>query len=275
MNGSKFVAKCLLVTKRKPQRVTSPPGVELSPLLTNFEKWSDKKRKLYFRNDTLMSTQGLGNLQLERNLFASLLASPMRCDRLSRSKIPKDFLTQLKLKELEHKTKHSLELVAVGKDTKGGKSSYVVNSNALLNANSKSPQAWIPTPALMSNMRYFNVPDVLVDRENIVGNYVLELRERLKEELGKLKKNDTAVTLQNWDVVVSSEIGAQKSLEVIQWKSVNIIVFNVRFLDRAPWVDQAVQPHRNHELGLVLRLPEHKAVLKHLYRVWAFYSLLI
>ncbi|QLL34296.1 hypothetical protein HG536_0G01550 [Torulaspora globosa] len=278
MNGTRIAVKDLLVTRRTPGVVKSGPRplqVPKSPLLTNFEKWSDKKRKLYFDSGDCMAANGLGSFHLNQNLFASLLASPMRCDRMSRLKLPREYLTQLKLKNLQPKLgKHSLQLGFGQADCKGGKSSYVVNSNELLKKNVKSASSWIPIPALMSNMRYFNVSDVLVDKENFASESVIELRRGLERELGKLPKNGRGATLEGWDIVVCLEPKANSPFEIVRRESLEVIMFNVKFLDSERWVREAIQSHRNHELGMVLKLPEDSELVKCIYRIWASFSLL-
>ncbi|QLQ80215.1 hypothetical protein HG537_0D02160 [Torulaspora globosa] len=273
MNRTKIAVKELLVTRRKPG--PGPIQVVKSPLLTNFEKWSDKKRKLYFDDGDCMVANGLASFDLKFNLFASLLASPMRCDRISRNRVPKDYLIQLKLMKLESKPgKHSLQLGFGNSDCKSGKSSYVVNSNELLKKNVKSASGWIPIPALMSNMRYFNVSDVLVDRENFVNNSIIELRRALEFELGKLVKNEPKMTLEKWDIVVCLDPNCSSPIEIVRRESVEVIMFNVKFVDSEPWVSEAIRSHRNHELGLVLRFPRDTDLVKHIYRIWASFALL-
>lgn len=278
MSRSRIAAKELLVTRRTPEVVKSGPRpvqVPKSPLLTNFEKWSDKKRKLYFDNDNSMVANGLGSFHLNRNLFASLLASPVRCDRISRHKVPRDYLSQLKLNNLQPKLgKHSLQLGFGNEDCKGGKSSYVVNSNELLKKNVKSASSWIPIPTLVSNMRYFNVSDVLVDKDNFANDSVTELRRGLDRELGKLPKNGQRATLKRWDTVVCLDPNASSPFKIIRRESLEVIMFNVKFLDSEPWVREAIQSHKNHELGLVLKLPRDSDLVKQIYRIWAFFSLL-
>lgn len=275
MSSSRIVVKDLLVTKRlRGVRKNGPKAIQVpeSPLLTNFEKWSDKKRKLYFADEKSMISRGLENFNLDHNVFASLLASPMRCERTSRQKVPKDFLTQLKLKNLPHKVgKHSLQLGVSNADVKGGKTSYVLNSNELLKKNAKSATSWIPIPALMSNMRYFNVSDVLVDKENMAKDCVIELRRCFEREIVRLPKNQKNVQLENWDIVVRFESKSEKPFELINCDSLKVIAFNLGYLDAESWVSKAVHSHRNHELGLVLKLPRDSELVKHVYRLWAFF----
>lgn len=134
MNCSRKLVKELLIKKRQGILAVEPTPIEsipLSPLVTNFERWSDKRRKLYFEDDKAMLDEGLQDFKLENNLFASMLASPMRCERLTRQRLPKDLLIQLKLKELQQ-AKHSLKLVPTALHQKGNKSSYLLNSGKII-----------------------------------------------------------------------------------------------------------------------------------------------
>ena len=77
MNCSRKLVKELLIKKRQGILAVEPRPIEsipLSPLVTNFERWSDKRRKLYFEDDKTMLDEGLQDFKLENNVFDSMLA---------------------------------------------------------------------------------------------------------------------------------------------------------------------------------------------------------
>lgn len=66
-----------VINKNRAQRVK-----DVSPLITNFEKWSDKRKKLYFKDEEEMVGHfHLENFNLKNNLYGRLLASPMRAEK--------------------------------------------------------------------------------------------------------------------------------------------------------------------------------------------------
>lgn len=270
--------KELLINKRRVVKESKVhETIPLSPLVTKFEKWSDKRRKLYFEDDEAMLSKGLQDFRLEENVFASLLASPIRCERMTRHRAPKDILLQLKLKKLPalHGAKHSLQLVPSALHQQGNKSSYVVNSSKLLTKNVKSSLGWIPMPALLSGMRYFNVSDVFVDKEGFMGKYLEETQQCLKSELNKREKYETK--LENWSVLVTCEEKDSIPIKILQLPSpegetIEVVRFNLGRLGCKSWAVETVSARRNHQMGLVLKLPRDEQIVKLIYRLLACFS---
>lgn len=272
MNCSRKLVKELLIKKRQGILAVEPTPIEsipLSPLVTNFERWSDKRRKLYFEDDKAMLDEGLQDFKLENNLFASMLASPMRCERLTRQRLPKDLLIQLNLKELQQ-AKHSLKLVPTALHQKGNKSSYLLNSGKIIKKNAKLSPSWIPIPALLSGMRYFKVSDVFIDREDFLEEYYKETQEYLESELNKVKNCETV--LRNWSIVVAYDEGSTNLIELLSMGTLEILKFNLDCLVCASPLRQIVESKSNHDLGLVLQLPRDEKIVKLLYRLLACFS---
>lgn len=275
MNCSRKLVKELLIKKRQGILAVEPTPIEsipLSPLVTNFERWSDKRRKLYFEDDKTMLDEGLQDFKLENNVFASMLASPMRCERLTRQRVPKDLLIQLKLQKLPdvQGAKHSLKLVPTALHQKGNKSSYLLNSGKIIKKNAKLSPSWIPIPALLSGMRYFKVSDVFIDRDNFLEEYSKETQEYLESELNKVKNYETV--LRNWSIVVAYDEGNTNSIELLSMGALEILKLNLGCLGCASPLRQIVEFKSNHDLGFVLELPRDEKIVKLLYRLLACFS---
>lgn len=270
---------------KKSGRIASPNTTKasdvknpLSPLLTNFEKWSDKRRKLYFSNENAMISKGLKNFQLKGNVFASLIASPMRCERITRIKAPKDFLIQLKLKRLQHHNgKHRLQLVPMAEHSKLNKSSYVVNSKKVLASQVRSATSWIPTPALISDMRYFNVSDVEIDKENFSKSYVEELQQLVEDGLNSMSALPSQPELCNGDVLVSYDTKNVRNFEILRLKScegndIMVALFNLACLEDEKWAQLIMEKFKNHDMGIALKLTREEKLIKHIYSLLTYLS---
>ncbi|QLG71563.1 hypothetical protein HG535_0B06070 [Zygotorulaspora mrakii] len=253
--------------------------VPVSPLLSNFEKWAGKKRKLYFENEEALLSSGIQNYHLDRNVFAQLLASPMRCDRITRLKLPKDMMMQLKLIKLEpssNTTKYSIELVPQGSHLKSNRSSYVPNKKAFLQKNMEAAMKWIPLPALLSDMRHFSVADVKIDRVNFLSNYEQELRKILDSKMPRLHGNTPK--LQNWDILVSCSNSSlnfelsQAKLETCNDSPLSIVKFNLSSVTDKSWTTNYLKKNQNHSLGIVLRFPRDKETIYALRSLICFHS---
>lgn len=259
----------------KASNVNNP----LSPLLTNFEKWSDKRKKLYFSNENAMKSKGLKDFQLKDNVFASLIASPMRCEKITRIKAPKDLLIQLKLKKLQnhHNGKYRLELVPMAEHSKLNKSSYVVNSKNILRSQIRSATSWIPTPALISNMRYFNVSDVEIDKENFLKNYVEGLQQLIEDGLNSMGALPSIPELCDGDVVVSYDKENLRNFEILRLKSSEgnnkmAALFNLACLEDEKWAQLIIEKFKNHNMGIVLNLTREEKLIKRIYNLLTYLS---
>lgn len=280
MNSSRKLVRDLLIKKRQGksiQNVKQVDSIPLSPLLTNFEKWSDKRRKLYFEDDISMDTAGLQSFSLDENMFASLLASPMRCERMTRLRAPKDLLLQLKLKKLPDTKgeRHSLQLLPSAVHQKGDKSSYIVNSSELIHRNAKSSGSWIPIPALLSSMRYFSVPNVLVDRNSFLEAYQNDICQQLEEELGKVAGRETILEDRSIRVTCDDRSGSPITVQFVkngEGRSIEVVQLNLASLRHLSRLQQIIESANIRGSGLVLKLPRDEKIVKLLYRLLGCFS---
>lgn len=161
-----------------------------SPLLTNFEKWAGKKKRLLIDNliskNEETSKTLLRNLNLNSNTFAQFLSSPMRCDRLSRIKSPKELLIQAKFLP-EDQTFKKFIIKLCSEQSKEGRNSYLVSSKELLQKNAKAMIRFAPLSITQSSIRKFKNSDIIVDPD-VVLIYEKELVDEVKIKLAELLK---------------------------------------------------------------------------------------
>ncbi|ODV98324.1 hypothetical protein PACTADRAFT_185195 [Pachysolen tannophilus NRRL Y-2460] len=97
-----------------------------SPVLENFHKYSGKLRKL--SNTFRISESNVADLN--KNIFANMLASPLRQDRVSRLRVPKDFLLPMVFVEDQIKSDEEKEYIyrptvnILGKDNSNSITKY-------------------------------------------------------------------------------------------------------------------------------------------------------
>lgn len=285
MKLSKELVKDLLVeTKRRHaphnrlRRGFDLQGKQ-SPLISNFEKWAGKKKKLYFENERTLISKGIQNFNLNRNVFAKLLASPMRCEKITKLKAPRDTLIQLKLRQAQQPIetkKCDLELLPLPLFSKLHKSSYICNSSNLLEDNIKAAKKWIPIPALLSDMRYYSASDVKIDLANFLPTFLNELQMAIEMRLPQL--DDDAAPLQNWDVLVDyDESKNSRGFEIFnhispEGSSVSLIKFNLSCVADKNWAKNCIKKFKNHASTIILRLPKDKEAIQGFQRLIAFSS---
>lgn len=247
-----------------------------SPLSTKFERWSGKRKKLYFQNEDSMITQGIKDFGLRNNVFASLLASPMRSERNCKTKIPKDFLIQLNLRKKQYQgaSKKSLELIPAVEASKLSSSSYVVNSRRLLREQIKNASKWVPPQALTSNLRYFQLADVDIDKALFLSGYESKLERSIRETVPEKITSETQ--FKNWDVIMLWDQKNDKAIELREQASdengkVIVILFNLRNIDGSlkSFMRDTLIGHDN---GIVLRFSETQRLVKLLYKSIAYYA---
>ncbi|KAL3233835.1 hypothetical protein RNJ44_03875 [Nakaseomyces bracarensis] len=162
------------------QRTKVGRAIPSSPLLTNFESWSDKKTKLFFHDFEEYRELKLSDFNLQQNCVAKLLASPMRSERNSRSRVPKDLLIQLKPSQrVAGNGKYDLKPSV--KHYRTSVSSYVCNNKTLLQLKSCDPSLWKTT-------QHLNTPndiEVTRDKEAYLAEYGSDLRRHIQDEFSK------------------------------------------------------------------------------------------
>lgn len=142
-----------------------------SPLITNFEKWSGKKIKI--KRDQFEP------IRLKGNIFARILASPVRYDRISKTRLPNFLLSQVSL-DINNK-KISLNQMKHLPE----QHSYILNSLKLINKNVKVPVNIIPLHILSSNK--INIATLKMNIGELLESYRGAVTELLTKQLVELK----------------------------------------------------------------------------------------
>lgn len=254
-------------------RVLKSSGIPqlTTPLVTKFEKWSGKRRKLLFESEDQAISLGIKNFGLKNNVFAQLLASPMRSERNCKTKMPKDLLIQLKLKSSQVHDK-PLELIPVVEHSKLNKNSYVVNSKSLLSQQIKAFGRWIPMAALISQMRFFQMQDVSIDKSKFLTDYEEALCQQLRDKL--IEASNVKSELQEGDAIVCFNRDNNKGIEIRTnklepHKNSYIVVFNLRCNN--PSFEQLINENKNHDEGIVIGCSKNASAFKLLYKILAYH----
>ena len=133
----------LIIHKAKSRPIPFPSSK--SPLVTDFQKWGGRKKRLYFKRSTDLEALRIPDFKLDRNVFAKLLVSPMRYDRLSRVKLPRELMIQVKT-SLDGRSLPSPMVT----HTKERKNAYLVNSIDCIKESVKSAALLVPLDILTS-----------------------------------------------------------------------------------------------------------------------------
>lgn len=142
-----------------------------SPLITNFEKWSGKRIKIK-RDD-------FEPIRLQGNIFARLLASPVRFDRVSKTRLPNLLLSQVSL-DIKNKKISLNQMKHLNEQH-----SYILNSLNLINKNVKVPANAIPLHILSSNK--INISTLKMNISELLKSYREEVTELLTKQLVELQ----------------------------------------------------------------------------------------
>ncbi|KAH3900879.1 Rrg8p SCDLUD_002336 [Saccharomycodes ludwigii] len=178
------VSKLLLDTTLKNNKnIVKNNGTKqvpkISPIITK-----KKAEKIYIPN---VSTQrNIPNFQLGTNMLAQLLGSPMRKDRLTMIKSPKDFLLQLKLIRVNDE---DLKLDLSRKHSKKGESTYITNKSTYVNVLlPKMTSAIIPLRAVRSSLLKIDAKQIINsnDMKPVIEKYENWLIHAFKAKMGKL-----------------------------------------------------------------------------------------
>ncbi|CCF55980.1 hypothetical protein KAFR_0A05450 [Kazachstania africana CBS 2517] len=194
--------RSLLIKNDKVNRIMPHLPDKTSPLFTQFERWSGKKKRLYITNN---SEPGTNPFHLSQNLFANLVASPMRHERFSKTKSPKLLLIQSKI---DMKSKQ-LKLCSIQSRT--GKNSYVLNSEKVLEKMAKSPMVLSPLHLYSSKITNLNPSDIAMDKQSFLENYRIELINSIKQAYKNHLKNEA----KEGDIGVIYDESNPKIMEII------------------------------------------------------------
>lgn len=211
----------------------------MTPLITNFERWSGKKIKI--KRDQFEP------IKLRDNIFARILASPVRFDRISKTRLPSLLLNQIGL-DLKNE-KINMGQLKHSKD----KHSYILNSLHLIEKNVKAPASIVPLHVLTSNK--INISTLKVDISELLKSYKEEVLESLTKQLMELKsttKGDIRLLYDTNDVK-----------RTVFWKEEssgdNLLCFNLSLMNNYEllhkvWKDDSITIVSKENLELLIQI---------------------
>lgn len=182
MASNNTMYKHLLIPVKKSKGVKLP--INTSPLLRNFEKWSGiKKKKLYFPDVASLRNSGIKDFKLDQNMFAKILSSPIRHDRLSRLRSPKELLLQVK-------SGQDYQIKLAVKQDKTGKNSYVTNSVPLIKSMVKHLNAVLPLHFKSSTLLSELIPKLKLDSTTFLSEYQDNLATYISDQIKQHKDSN-------------------------------------------------------------------------------------
>ncbi|SCV04299.1 LAME_0H17348g1_1 [Lachancea meyersii CBS 8951] len=172
------------LVSRNTRRAAQKPTCAVSPVIVKFEKWAGKPRKLYFRQKSKLQS-----VCLQSNMFAEILASPMRLDKLTRLRSPRELLTQVKLvRNGSENQGQDLALNLAVAPVKSGPTSYVSNNEAMLLKSQDAFLKCIPTSSLNTAIRHINPKDITQPDYSLARALKLKLIEEVRHGLSTLQE---------------------------------------------------------------------------------------
>ncbi|SCV01001.1 LANO_0F09648g1_1 [Lachancea nothofagi CBS 11611] len=254
-----------LIGKRlqKTGRAAHKPECERSPLISNFEKWAGKPRKLYFRSVDSVPRPSYFKTTLKGNLFAQLLSSPMRLDKLTRVRAPKELLLQVKLVDKSDDGKKSFGVDSYAQHFSGGPTSYVSNNETLLRKQGASFMKWVPTSSLNATIRHISHTEILQPSISIAELSKRTLIDKVHQGLLQISNRDVGRDSQNYDIRVISDSGLSDKLIV---DSKGRTTLNFGHID-----DPTLQGlFKGSRAGIFLEIKNHKVLCFMMYKLLAF-----
>ncbi|CCE63034.1 hypothetical protein TPHA_0D04000 [Tetrapisispora phaffii CBS 4417] len=163
-----------------------------SPLITSFERWSGKRKKILLNNKNFIDNFNLDTWKLTDNIFANLLSSDMRSELSTRTRLPKDFLLQLKATKIEESEREDsgkkVDFQTSLIQSKIGRNSYILNSKKLTSKLQFTYMKYIPNALLRNYIRVFNVSDIKYCDEDNIEKYLDNINRLLKSTKRTLVK---------------------------------------------------------------------------------------
>lgn len=273
-DGLKF-----LVNTYDIKKLPIEPTIE-TPLLTHFHKWSGKKRLLYFSNEQDFANN-LPILNLKHNIFAKLLSSPMRLDKFSKIKIPRDLLLQLKVQALKSNSSNNENSNKLGRlvpmlvPNNKTQSSYVANNLRVIYKSNLT--SLLPKFIINSNIRYFELSDIELNKEIFAIEYKNQLESLVKSKLEtfikKQSKNPKPVLLKNWDVLITYNANDDHVLKFKKLKNEDnsiIIILNLKSLENESLDVLINGVSRDENQGIILKTRKDGQLIKLIYNLVTF-----
>ncbi|CAI1780674.1 hypothetical protein SEUBUCD646_0P03830 [Saccharomyces eubayanus] len=243
----------------------------VSPIVTNFEKWSDKRKKLYFKDEKeMMEKNNLGNFDLENNVYGRLLASPMRAEKISKLKSCRELLIPLKVIPMvgndQHAENSMLKLAPILDYSKPYKSSYILNSASIVRDNLAAATSWFPLSILQGSASR----KLVVNTATFLSEYDVQLRELIISRLSEIKSvgpssKDSVLLIYNETSTIPIEVQRVKGADGLEFTQ---SIFNLGCLQTF-----ASEPMINKDVikeGIYLDANNDKDLIKHLYRFVLF-----
>lgn len=232
--------KLLIPAKYKPiKRNKEVIKITTSPLITNFEKWSGKKIKI--KRDQIEP------IRLQENIFARILASPVRFDRISKTRLPNLLLSQVSL-DMKNK-KISLDQMK----RPIGQHSYILNSLNLIHKNIKAPINVVPLHILSSNK--INLSTLKMNISELLESHRAEVIEVLTKQLTELKPTPSSDVKLVYDKCnVKKTVFWEKDLN-----SNTVLCFNLSLLNNyeslhKAWKQDSITISSKESLNLLIQI---------------------
>lgn len=271
--------KDLLVTEAKKgnaRRIARAPEV-LSPLMTSFHKWAGKKRKLLFEDEKQYDTATGGEWNLDKNLFAKILQSPIRMDHSSRFKVPRDLMIQMKLEPTKEKDGRIAILKPQLENSAKLPSSYVGNSLKLFMGKKVNLGQLVPTFVHDSKTINISMNEIILDKSVFTEEYkheMMNLLEKSLKDLLVLNENREKTVVENWDIILIYDKDNKNDIELIKIKGLQgeplVVRLNLGLLENESLDDLINGRLKNHEVGVVLKLLKDERLISLVYKFLNF-----
>ncbi|AMD20690.1 HDL054Wp [Eremothecium sinecaudum] len=277
-----IIVKCVGRKELAPRRSVKPKMlVTESPLVKDFHKWSGKQRRLFYSQEDVDHDPRLGlmtNWNLTSNFFAGLLKSPIRLDKHSRAKVPRDLLIKLKMEELPPNEEGKLiKITPTFSDAKSLQSSYVSASSQVLE--NIFFRVLLPKSINGSAMRYYDKKEILSDKAALVDEFRESSLKLITEGLTALLNDQQSAAykdLEDWDILVTYDTSNPNDIEIRKCQNLKnkptIIMFNLKVLENKDLEDMFSSRVKNPHGGIVLKLLKNKILLNCMYKLIAFSS---
>lgn len=238
--SEKLYKKILIPINKKStlQDTVNKASIVVSPLITNFEKWSGKQIRL-LRNE-------IEPIDLQNNVFASILASPVRLDRVSKTRLPRLLLNRINLNIKDKELK-----LGAGKALKE-QHSYVLTPLRILHKNVKAAANILPLHVLSSGK--INLSDMKMDTPSMLTSYKAELLQELTKQLTVIKPHPDGDIKLTYDKTNNQTVFFAKSS-----KGSIQLCFNLSLLDayeplHKAWEDDSIHILSSENIALLIQV---------------------
>ncbi|CDO93935.1 unnamed protein product [Kluyveromyces dobzhanskii CBS 2104] len=264
--------------KNTSKKTLKVPEVR-SPLLTNFHRWAGKERVLKLTGkEQLDEAFGGNSWNLGNNLLANMLASPMRTDKVSRIKFPRDLLIQLKLVKTGDEKAGKLATLVPQIDLRKGKtSSYVANSLKLFGSKKVSLGNMVPSAVNDSNTVNISLTDIVLNKDLFTERYRTDMLRCIEDCMNQLHirhYSEVPVTVEDWDVVLTYSRSNENDIEVVRLKQLpgepTVIILNLKILENDSIGSLVNGKLKNHDTGVVLKFLKDERLIRLVYSLLNF-----